>query len=50
MWVDEAEIKLGDSLIEKIRDGLDRVEYVGVVLSNNSINSQWVKKKKLTSQ
>ena len=44
VWVDEAEIKLGDSLIEKIRDGLDRVEYVGVVLSNNSINSQWVKK------
>lgn len=44
VWVDEAEIKLGDSLIEKIRDGLDRVEYVGVVLSNNSINSHWVKK------
>lgn len=44
VWVDEAEIKLGDSLIEKIRDGLDRVEYVGVVLSNNSINSQWVRK------
>ena len=44
VWVDEAEIKLGDSLIEKIREGLDRVEYVGVVLSNNSINSEWVKK------
>ena len=47
VWVDEAEIKLGDSLIEKIRDGLDRIEYVGVVLSNNSINSQWVKKKEI---
>ena len=44
VWVDEAEIKLGDSLIEKIREGLDRVEYVGVVLSQNSINSEWVKK------
>lgn len=44
VWVDEAEIKLGDSLIEKIREGLDRVEYVGVVLSTNSINSEWVKK------
>lgn len=44
VWVDEAEIKLGDSLIEKIREGLDKVEYVGVVLSNNSIKSEWVKK------
>lgn len=44
VWLDEAEIKLGDSLIEKIREGLDRVEYVGVVLSQNSINSEWVKK------
>lgn len=43
VWVDEAEIKLGDSLINKIREGIDRVEYVGVVLSNNSINSEWVK-------
>lgn len=44
VWVDEAEIKVGDSLIEKIREGIDKVEYVGVVLSNNSINSEWVKK------
>lgn len=43
VWVDEAEIKLGDSLINKIREGIDKVEYVGVVLSNNSINSEWVK-------
>ena len=40
VWVDEAEIKLGDSLIEKIREGLDKMEYVGVVLSKNSINSE----------
>lgn len=44
VWVDEAEIKLGDSLIAKIREGIDRVEYVGVVLSSNSINSEWVSK------
>ena len=43
MWVDEAEIKLGDSLINKIREGIDKVEYIGVILSNNSINSEWVK-------
>lgn len=44
VWVDEAEIKIGDSLIEKIREGIDEVEYVGVVLSTNSINSEWVKR------
>lgn len=44
VWVDEAEIKLGDSLIEKIREGIDKVEFVGVVLSSNSINSEWVKR------
>ncbi len=43
VWVDEAEIKLGDSLIGKIREGIDKVEYVGVVLSSNSVSSEWVK-------
>jgi hypothetical protein len=41
---DDAEIKIGDSLIQKIREGIDRVAYVGVVLSIDSINSEWVKK------
>jgi len=44
VWIDEAEIKIGDSLIEKIRDGLDRVDYVAALLSKASIDSQWVKK------
>ncbi|MCS1383528.1 toll/interleukin-1 receptor domain-containing protein [Lysinibacillus sphaericus] len=44
VWVDEAEIKLGDSLIEKIREGIDKVMYVGVILSKNSIEAPWVKK------
>ncbi|WP_337017674.1 toll/interleukin-1 receptor domain-containing protein [Oceanobacillus massiliensis] len=44
VWVDEAEIKLGDSLIEKIREGIDKVQYIGVVLSENSIKSEWVKR------
>lgn len=43
-WVDEAEIKVGDSLIEKIRQGIDSMNFVGVVLSPNSINSRWVQK------
>jgi hypothetical protein len=44
VWLDEAEINIGDSLIEKIREGLDSVEYVAVVLSKASIQSVWVKK------
>lgn len=44
VWIDEAEIKIGDSLIEKIRDGLDRVDYVAALLSEASIGSQWVSK------
>lgn len=43
-WIDEAEIKVGDSLIEKIRQGLDSMSYVAVVLSPNSVNSAWVQK------
>ena len=44
VWLDEAELKIGDSLIEKIRDGIDNVNYVAVILSPNSIESRWVQK------
>jgi len=43
-WIDEAEIKIGDSLVEKIREGIDSVDYVAVVLSHDSINSPWVQR------
>lgn len=44
VWLDEAELRIGDSLIEKIRDGIDNVDYVAVILSPNSIQSRWVQK------
>lgn len=44
VWIDEAEIKIGESLIGKIREGLDSVDYVAVILSKASIQSEWVKK------
>lgn len=44
VWIDEAEIQIGDSLIEKIRDGIDQVDYVAAILSNASIASPWVKR------
>ncbi|WP_412478508.1 toll/interleukin-1 receptor domain-containing protein [Azonexus sp. IMCC34839] len=43
-WLDEAEIKVGESLIEKIRDGIDRMDYVAVVLSPDSVASPWVQR------
>lgn len=44
VWIDEAEIKLGDSLIRKIREGIDIVDYLLVLLSKHSIDSEWVTK------
>ena len=35
---------MGDSLIEKIRRGIDQVDYLAVVLTPASANSEWVKK------
>lgn len=43
-WIDEAEINVGDSLTEKIRDGLDNVDYVLALISKNSVDSEWVKR------
>lgn len=41
-WLDEAEMSVGDSLIKKIREGIDNSEYFIVVLSPNSIKAPWV--------
>jgi CheY-like chemotaxis protein len=42
VWIDEAEIMVGDSLIGKIREGLDQMDYVGAILSPNAVSSRWV--------
>lgn len=44
VWIDEAEISLGDSLINKISEGVDNMDYLAVVLSKTSVQSEWVKK------
>lgn len=43
-WLDEAEIKVGQSLIKKIRQGLDGVDFVAAILSPDSIASPWVQR------
>lgn len=44
VWLDEAEILVGDSLTKKIDEGLKRTKYIGVVLSSRSIKSPWVER------
>lgn len=44
VWLDEAEIEIGDSLIAKIDEGMNLSRYIAVVLSKKSINAPWVKK------
>jgi hypothetical protein len=41
-WLDEAEIRPGDSLIAKIEEGIEEMDYLGVALSPNSVESEWV--------
>lgn len=42
VWIDEAELKVGDSLLQKISVALQEADFVGAILSNNSISSGWV--------
>jgi TIR domain len=44
VWVDEAEIKLGDSLLAKVEDGIKGSDYLAVILSPHSIDSSWVQR------
>jgi hypothetical protein len=44
VWLDEAEIRVGESLIGRIGTALDSVDFVAVVLSANSIKSEWVER------
>ncbi len=42
VWIDEAELKIGDSLIQRIGDAVADSDYMAVVLSQNSVQSSWV--------
>lgn len=44
VWIDEAEIKIGDSLLEKITEGVKTSDYLVIILSHNSVESNWVQK------
>jgi hypothetical protein len=43
-WIDEAEIRVGDSLISKIEAAVREFTYLGVILSPNPAPSEWVRR------
>jgi predicted nucleotide-binding protein len=44
VWFDQWEIKVGDSITQKINDGIHDNDYLAVVLSPDSVASHWVRK------
>ena len=44
VWLDEREIRVGDSLREKIEQGLTDADYVVIALSEHSLSRPWVQK------
>ncbi|MDQ2771479.1 MAG: toll/interleukin-1 receptor domain-containing protein [Bacteroidota bacterium] len=44
VWLDKWEMQPGDSLIDKIQNGISDSSFLLVVLSNNSVESEWCKK------
>lgn len=44
VWVDEAELKVGDSLLREIEKGIREMDYLGVVLSPAAVKSSWVER------
>jgi len=44
IWLDQIEIKIGDTLINRISEGIQTSDYLIAVLSKNSIKSNWVQK------
>lgn len=44
VWLDEQNIAVGDSIVERVGQGLAESDYFVLAMSNNSMNSPWVKK------
>ncbi len=43
VWVDEVGLRVGDSLIERLRSAIDKADFLLAVLSPSSIKSRWVR-------
>ena len=38
VWLDEAELKVGDSLVDKISSGISDMQFLAVILSKTLLN------------
>lgn len=43
VWIDERELKVGDSIVANIEEGLKDTDYLVIVLSEHSVQSRWVR-------
>ncbi|MBF0378023.1 MAG: toll/interleukin-1 receptor domain-containing protein [Desulfamplus sp.] len=44
IWLDEWEIRVGDSISQKIQQGLEDADFIAVLLTCHSVDSGWVQK------
>lgn len=44
VWLDEVELRIGDSIIDKIGRAIEDVDFVAAVISSNSVESAWVQR------
>ncbi|MGB7989042.1 MAG: toll/interleukin-1 receptor domain-containing protein [Candidatus Methylophosphatis roskildensis] len=42
IWLDEIEIQVGDSIVQKVSEGLEGASHLIIVLSRNSVAKPWV--------
>ena len=42
VWIDESEIRVGDSFIRKIQEAMSTLDFIGIILSPDSVASNWV--------
>jgi len=42
VWIDEVELDIGDSLFQEIGTAITTVDFLGVLISSNSVKSNWV--------
>ena len=44
VWLDEADLKIGDSLAHRISEAIEQADFIGAIISLNSVTSSWVQK------
>lgn len=42
VWIDDEKIKVGESIVAKLGEALDSVDFVGALVSEHSVSSKWV--------